>query len=136
MDSHFRSSHVIKHLFKERSQPTRTPKLKRKRSREQYDDMHDNFFSEIMKQLDYYDLLPTLRSLLLENFYILLATNPQSEYYDQLCCLVVEFRNIIHEADSLFEHGRLEELYDLLTQTLYTLLLNSSQLIMLFHLSV
>ena len=112
----------------------------KKRSRdhvEQNDD--DAIFKEIIKELDYAELYPTFRTLVLERFYIILGCNPQHEYYDDICKIVVEFQTIIKNSDKILYDSQTNEekgeLYYYLTDELKRLLYHSQQIILLFHLS-
>jgi hypothetical protein len=98
----------------------------------------DVVFKEIVKELDYAELFPTFRTLVLEQFYVLLSANPEHEYYNSCCNIVVAFRHIIKSSDKLFysmDTDDRKEIYYYLTDELKRLLYNGQQLILLFHLS-
>jgi hypothetical protein len=138
-DSHFANSEVVKTMFRVKDMvelgKTENSDNSRKRSRNDYEDASANLYKEILRQLDYADVLPTFRSLVMYEFYILLANNPHNEYYEQVCQVVVKFRSIIMDADNLIFKGRYEAMFNLMTNDLYKLLLHSQQLITLFHLT-
>lgn len=98
----------------------------------------DIIFCEIVKELDYADLFPTFRTLVLENFYILLSYNTNHEYFADISSMVAAFRHIITTADYLYyskSEDDKKELYYYLTDELKKLLYGGQQMIMLFHLS-
>lgn len=111
----------------------------RKRSREVIErEVDDTIFKEVVQELDYAELFPTFRTLVLERFYLLLSYNTEHEYFPQICKIVDAFRHIISNADRLYYSGDesdKKELYYFLTDELKRLLYNSQQLILLFHLS-
>lgn len=99
---------------------------------------NDIVFKEIVKELNYVDLYPTFRTLVLERFYVILACNPQHDYYEDICKIVAAFKHIIHSADKLYYNMNSDdtkEIYYYLTDELKHLLYNSQQIILLFHLS-
>lgn len=111
----------------------------RKRSRDVIErEVDDTIFKEVVQELDYAELFPTFRTLVLERFYLLLSYNTEHEYFPQICKIVDAFRHIISNADRLYYSGDesdKKELYYFLTDELKRLLYNSQQLILLFHLS-
>lgn len=111
----------------------------RKRSRDELEqDVDDTIFKEIVQELDYAELFPTFRTLVLERFYLLMAYNTEHEYFPQICKIVDAFKHIISNADRLYfsnAESDKKELYYYLTDELKRLLYNSQQLILLFHLS-
>lgn len=120
---------------KQQGQPTNS----RKRSRGNIvQEVDDTIFTEVVKELDYAELFPTFRTLVLEKFYLLLSYNTEHEYFEEITKVVNAFRHIIDSADKLYYSSYEEdkkELYYYLTDELKRLLYGSQQLIMLFHLS-
>lgn len=147
MYSVFRSSPTVKSLERAYDlvhvgfSTTSAPKENnsRKRSRQQIEEeVDDTIFQEVVNELDYASLFPTFRTLLLEQFYILLAYNTDHEYFADICKIVDAFKHIIAAADRLYtrsdDDGK-KELYYYLTDELKRLLYNGQQIILLFHLS-
>lgn len=98
----------------------------------------DIVFKEIVKELDYAELYPTFRTLVLERFYIILSQNSDHEYYNDICNIIVAFKHIITASDKMFYSGDSEdkkEIYYYLTDQLKLLLCGGQQIILLFHLS-
>lgn len=136
MDKHFSNSIFLNELFKSRDRADNKSNNKtRKRTRDEYYNELDDMMKDVLYKLDNNNLLPTFRSLLLSDFYILLATNQYNEYYDDVCKVVVEFRQLMHKIDTMFGRHQFDSLYMLITNDLFMLLHNSQQLILLFHLS-
>lgn len=111
----------------------------RKRSRDIIEqEVDDVIFKEVILELDYADLFPTFRTLLLEKFYILLSYNIEHPYFEELSKVVTAFRHIISSADRLYysiDENDKKELYYYLSDELKRLLYGSQQMIMMFHLS-
>lgn len=111
----------------------------KKRSRETFSrEIDDLVFMEVVKELDYAELFPTFRTLVLEQFYILLSYNTDHEYFGDISGIVAAFKHIIEAADKLYysvDENDKKELYYYLTDELKRLLYNGQQIILLFHLS-
>jgi hypothetical protein len=99
----------------------------------------DNLFKEIVEELDYAQLFPTFRTLVLERFYILLSYNTDHEYYEDIVKITAAFKFIIATADKMYYDSQTveekQQLYYYLTDELKQLLFHAQQITMLFHLS-
>lgn len=109
---------------------------RRKRGRREIEDEKMNEqMSTIVRELEYSDLMPTLRTLLLKNFYITLANNNDHDNFDEICKVVIEFKALICQADKYTDSGDTENLYFIFVDRIAQLLISSQQLLLLFHLT-
>jgi hypothetical protein len=126
------------HIGKTTPNPTEQS-TSRKRSRNFMEqEVDDTIFKEVVQELDYAELFPTFRTLVLERFYLLLSYNTTHEYFEHICKIIDAFKHIIYNADRLYystDENDKKELYYYLTDELKRLLYNSQQIILLFHLS-
>lgn len=147
MYSHFKNSPTIKaleraydlvHIGKTAEIPVSKVNSKKRTRTEVVQEVDDTIFQEVVKELDYAELFPTFRTLVLEKFYILLAYNTNHEYFEEISKIVHAFRHIINSADRLYnsvDENDKKELYYYLTDELKRLLYGGQQMILLFHLS-
>lgn len=139
LDEYLARSHVVQLIDKTlgNNKSGKVQLGSRKRSRQEFDDdLEIQMMRGIINELVNSDLMPTLRTLLLSNFYITLAKNSDHDQFDEICNIVVIFRKLIQEADGLYIRGDFEELKYLFLDKIASLLLNSQQLLILFHLTV
>lgn len=111
-----------------------------KRSRDAFQqENNDHIFKEVVKELDYAEVYPTFRTLVLERFYVILSYNTEHDYYDNICKIVVSFKQIITQADKMYynmtDDQDRKEMCHFLIDNLKRLLCDAQQLILLFHLS-
>jgi len=111
--------------------------VSRKRSRDDYElETVDTIFNNIILNIANNDLFPTLRTLMLESFYVLLGNNPNNTYIEDLLFIVSEFREIITKCDMLFNNGDYMVIKGYIEDELMKLLLKAQHPVMLFHLSL
>lgn len=112
----------------------------RKRSRDTLSrDIDEEIFKDIVHELDYMDLFPTFRTLVLGKFYLLLSYNTDDEYFPEISKIVDAFKHIIRTADEIYyksheDERYKEELHMYLSDELKKLLYTSQQMILIFHL--
>jgi hypothetical protein len=139
IDEYLARSHVVKLIDNALGNDGKQKEkiVSRKRSRQEFvHDLEVNVMHGIIKELINSDLMPTLRTLLLSNFYITLAKNSDHDQFEEVCNIVVIFRKLIQEADSLYLRGDFEELRYFFLDKVASLLINSQQLLLIFHLTV
>lgn len=111
--------------------------LSRKRK---YDDVMvetlDDIFNTIINDIIANDVLPTLRTLILEDFYVLLSNNTNSIYFDDITTIVGEFRQIVTNCDKLYDAGDYGVIKSYIGDELIKLLIKSQHVILLFHLAI
>lgn len=102
------------------------------------DEEFDNVFVKVIHELNYNDLYPTFRTLVLEKFYVLLSLNEENEYFEEICKITVAFKDIVERADRIMANIdalNTSLIFDFLVQELKKFLFCTQQVILLFHLS-
>lgn len=90
---------------------------------------------KIIREMDYLSITSTFKTLLDSKFYHSLSRNLSSEFFDEISIAVQEFRNLMARAQDLLKNERDNLFYDFVCGEIFTLLTNSSQIILLYNMS-
>lgn len=141
MDEFFKDMFIIKKI--ERAYDlgvlgyTKKPTRSKKRSRETWEgETDDELFKSIYDEMVYEDVFPTLRSLVLEKFHVLVATQEENEYYQQMINIIIDFRFKMKTAEQLYCRRQMQDFYFYMLDEVIPMLRMCKHPILLFHLSI
>ena len=115
---------------------TVTEKINRKRSRAYCrEEEVDGMIRQIITMMDKYSVFPTFKTMVDERFFHLLANNMNNHHFGQVSLFIQEFRTILKKAEIILQKNDDYEFYNIMTNDLINILINSQQVILLFNLS-